>query len=80
MAWVEKVELEQGSGKLQPTQVVARAKVFCTEDGSPILQIDTTGSQDRQNPGKQSQTLQFGKEAAEQLYLIIQKTYDFRPK
>jgi hypothetical protein len=77
MAWVEKVELEQGTGKLQPTHLVARAKVFDSGDGSPILQIDTTGSQDRQIPGKQSQTLQFGRESAEQLFLILQKTFDF---
>lgn len=78
MAWVEKVEIEQGTGKLQPTQVVAHAKVFRGQDGSPILQVDTGGSKARQNPGKQSQTLQFGREAAKQLYLILQNTYGFR--
>ena len=69
MAWVEKIEIQRGTGKLQPTQVVAHAKVFHGQDGSPILQVDTGGSKARQNPGKQSQTLQFGREAGKQLYL-----------
>jgi hypothetical protein len=28
MAWIEKIEIQRGTGKLQPTQVVAHAKVF----------------------------------------------------
>lgn len=77
MGWVTSVERKEGTGKLQPTQFVAFVKVFLTEGGTPITQIDTYGSDDRKIPGKQSQTLQFGRESAEQLYKILKDTYGF---
>ena len=77
MAWVTSVEKNEGSGKLHPTELVAHAKVFRTEDGRPIVQIDTLGSDNREKPGKQSQTLQFGREAAHQLYEVLKTTYGF---
>lgn len=76
MAWVVSVNREDGKGKLQPTQVIAHAKIFQT-DGHRIVQIDTFGSEDRENPGKQSQTLQFGKESARQLFDVLKDTYGF---
>jgi hypothetical protein len=76
MAWVEAIEKKTGDGRLQPTHVVAHAKVFHTADGRPVLQIDTLGSAARGNPGKQSQTLQFGKESAAQLLAILQQTFN----
>lgn len=77
MAWVQSIERKEGKGRLQPSQGVAFVKVFEVEDSSPIIQIDTLGSEDRQNPGKQSQTLQFGKEAARQLFDILKQTHNF---
>ncbi len=77
MAWVQRIERKDGKGRLQPTQVIAFVKVFDVESGSTIVQIDTSGSDDRKNPGKQSQTLQFGKESAEQLFNILKQTYHF---
>jgi hypothetical protein len=76
MAWVQKVERKDGSGRIQPTQVIAHVKVFTTIDLMPVVQIDTLGSDERQNPGKQSQTLQFGRESAQQLFDILKQTYD----
>ena len=78
MAWVVAVEKKEGAGKLQPTQVVAYAKVFHTEGATPVLQLDTFGSEDRQSPGKQSQTLQFGREAAEQLHRLLEEVFNLR--
>jgi hypothetical protein len=78
MAWVTSVEANAGAGKIQPTQLVAKAKVFHTESGAAIVQIDTAGSMDREKPGKQSQTLQFGEQAAHQLYRILKDTYQFQ--
>ena len=78
MAWVVSFEKKEGNGRRQPTDVIAYIKVFDTVDGLPIVQIDTGGSSDRENPGKQSQTLQLGREAAEQLYRFLQDTYGFR--
>ncbi len=78
MAWVLSVEAKPGSGKIQPTQLIAKAKVFHAESGAVIIQIDTAGSDDREKPGKQSQTLQFGEQAAHQLYRLLKDTYKFQ--
>ncbi|MEK4033562.1 hypothetical protein WOC76_16265 [Methylocystis sp. IM3] len=77
MAWVKRVERKQGEGRRQPSEVIAFVKVFDIQDSSPIIQIDTFGSEDRQNPGKQSQTLQFGRESAKQLFDLLKQTYKF---
>lgn len=78
MAWVTSIEAKSGTGKIQPTQLVAQAKVFSVESGAIVTQIDTFGSEDREKPGKQSQTLQFGEQAAHQLYRILKDTYNFQ--
>ena len=77
MAWVKSIERKSGEGKLQPTQLVAHVKVFAPDGALPIVQIDTYGSEDRKIPGKQSQTLQLGKEAAFELYKVLKETYGF---
>lgn len=77
MAWITSVEQKPGSGKIQPTQLTAHVKVFTLNDASPIVQIDTYGSSTREIPNKQSQTLQFGRDTAFQLYKIFQETYKF---
>jgi hypothetical protein len=78
MAWVTSFESKIGEGKIQPTQLVAYVKVFETEGHRKVLQIDTYGSGDREHPKKQSQTLQFGEDAARQLYEIISRTYGIK--
>ncbi len=78
MAWVEHVERKDGAVRTQPTRVVAFVKVSEPTGQQPIVQIDTLGSNNRANPGKQSQTLQFGREAAEQLFRILKQTYNFQ--
>ena len=75
MAWVSSIQKSKGTGKLQPTQVIAHVKVLQVEGGATIVQIDTHGSTDRANPGKQSQTIQFGRETGQQLCKILQDTY-----
>jgi hypothetical protein len=77
MAWVVSIEKKLGQGRMQPTHVTAHVKVFDLPDSSPVVQIDTNGSSNRAAPGKQSQTLQFGREAAEQLYRVLRDTYKF---
>ena len=77
MAWIKSFETRDGTGKLQPSQVVGLVKIFEPTDGNPIVQIDTNGSADRANPGKQSQTIQLGREAARELFEILKRTYDF---
>jgi hypothetical protein len=77
MAWIKSFEKRDGRGKLQPSQVVGVVKIFEPTDGNPIVQIDTNGSADTANPGKQSQTIQLGREAARELFDILKRTYDF---
>ena len=43
--------------------------------GRTLLQLDTGGSEDRENPGKQSQTLQLDVEVARQLVEILRATF-----
>jgi hypothetical protein len=77
MAWITSFERKAGSGKLHPTQLVGVVKVFELDAGKAIVQIDTYGSDERKIPNKQSQTFQFGKESAHQLFTILKETYGF---
>jgi len=70
--------LKQGEGRIHPTKVDAHIKVFGGADRAEIIQIDTFGSDDRQISGKISQTIQLNKQAAEQLFDVLRKTYGFR--
>jgi hypothetical protein len=78
MAWIRNFEKRDGRGKVQPFKVVGLVKIFEPTDGHPIVQIDTNGSVDRANPGKQSQTIQLGREAARELFDILKRTYEFK--
>jgi hypothetical protein len=78
MAWIKNFKTHDGKGKRQPSEVIGLVKVFELTDGHPIVQIDTNGSADRANPGKQSQTIQLGREAAKEPFDILNRTYDFR--
>ncbi|MES2905839.1 MAG: methionyl-tRNA formyltransferase [Pseudomonadota bacterium] len=54
------------------------AQYFVHEkDGRSILQIDSYGRDERQVPGKVSQTLQFDREGAESLYKILKSAFHF---
>lgn len=66
-----------GKGKVQPTEVVAKYKIVEVEDGKSLFQIDTGGSADRENPGKQSQTFQLSRSSAEALWRLLGSHYKF---
>jgi hypothetical protein len=57
--------------------VVGFVKVLEIPDGGRVVQIDTRGSDDRAIPGKQSQTIQLGREAARELFGVLKRTYQF---
>jgi hypothetical protein len=59
-----------------PTTVICYWSVLPGRDGGPLLQLDTRGSSTRENPGKQSQTLQFTVDGARELLPIL--TDEFR--
>jgi hypothetical protein len=42
-----------------------------------LLQLSTYGSEEREIPGKTSQTLQFTRESAAQLYRILKEEFEF---
>lgn len=43
--------------------------------GERFLQLDTVGSEDREIPDKVSQSIQFDRQAAGQLLLLLQRTF-----
>jgi hypothetical protein len=57
---------------LHPTQVVCHWSA-----GNGLLQLSTYGSGNREMPGKTSQTLQFTRETAAQLFLILKEEFKF---
>jgi hypothetical protein len=62
------------TGAAQPTRVECVWKAFDVA-GSRILQLDTFGSAERKNPGKQSQTLQLNRRAAQTLMDILRQAF-----
>lgn len=78
MAVITRIDLEDADRlKRHRTEIPARAFVFGEGPKGPILQINTYGSADRETTGV-SQTMQFDRNSAEQLWRIIGKTYGFR--
>lgn len=77
MTLITSFERKHGTGKLHPTKLVGYVKVIESDSHPPIVQIDTLGSEEREKPNKQSQTIQMGKESAHQLFLILKETYGF---
>jgi len=77
MAIVTRFEKVPGNGRLHPTQVVAKVKTFGDPGRAPIIQIDTMGSNEREIPGKLSQTIQLTEDSARQLFDIIRNAYRF---
>jgi hypothetical protein len=56
-----------------PTRCLASS--FTTDEGQPILQLDTYGADNRQFPEKVSQSLQFDEAAARELLRLIRQTF-----
>ena len=75
MARIQNIEMDSGDGRLHPTLVNARVKIFGDGGEGPVVQIDTFGSDERQEKGKLSQTIQFDRPAGLQLLAILQKAY-----
>jgi hypothetical protein len=64
----------RASVRLQPTQVECHYSVG-KSGGKTLLQLDTFGSKDRENPGKQSQTLQLDEERARVLIQLLRSEF-----
>ena len=77
MAIITKFErFDKRTFKLQPTQVIGHFGTF-GEGDQKVLQIDTQGSQAREKPQKQSQTLQLTRQSAKELWTLLGKEFDF---
>lgn len=71
------IKFERGnraSLKFQPTEVVCHYSSD-TIGGRKLIQLDTFGSKERENPGKQSQTLQLDALQAEALIKILRDEF-----
>ena len=60
------------------TPVTATYTVFDTVDGEHYVQIDTYGKNDREIPGKESQSIQFDKERTKVLVDLLKKNLIYK--
>ena len=63
-----------GGHRLHPTSVVCGVEIY-EVGGMRLVQLDTYGAEDRDIPGKVSQTLQLDDAAALQLVKILQAAF-----
>ena len=63
-----------GGYRLHPTAVVCGVEIY-EIGGRRLVQLDTYGAEDRDIPGKVSQTLQLDESAASQLVKILQAAF-----
>lgn len=77
MAVITSFEVADGNRlKRHRTEVDARVFVFGEGKNGPIFQINTYGSADRETDGV-SQTMQFERKSAEELWKLLRQTYGF---
>lgn len=77
MALVTRLERAQTpAGAVHRTHLIAHYR-SAGEGDARLFQIDTYGSENRQIPGKVSQTLQFSRNSAYQLYQALRAEFDF---
>ena len=69
----ERSEMERNSVH---DEISAKYAVF-EKDGRVFIQIDTFGRDDREIPGKKSQTIQLDHEGASTLYRILKAAFHF---
>ncbi|HWJ73577.1 MAG TPA: methionyl-tRNA formyltransferase [Kaistia sp.] len=77
MALIRKLNAKQMERNSIHGEIGATYTVFET-DGRAFVQIDTYGSDDRQMPGKKSQTLQLDESAGRQLVQILRDAFRIR--
>ncbi len=76
MALIRKFERKNMDRASLHDEIKAKYAVI-ERDGRVLLQIDTYGRSSREHPEKVSQSLQFDREGAEQLYLILRQEFRF---
>jgi hypothetical protein len=75
MALVETITIESKDAHAPHKPVDCTATVVRGSDGAAYVQIDTYGSKDRKLPHKTSQSVQFNRQAAEQLISLFRSAF-----
>ena len=75
MALVRKFKKLDGERYQLHSEVEARYAAF-ERDGKAFFQVNTYGREDREMPGKVSQTIQLDRDGAAQLVEILRKTFN----
>ncbi|MCR9220458.1 MAG: methionyl-tRNA formyltransferase [Alphaproteobacteria bacterium] len=78
MARVDRLERKQMERNSLHEPATASYTVFGLDGGKKVLQIDSYGSDQRQAPGKKSQSLQFTEETAAELMRILRDEMGLR--
>ncbi|TCP20913.1 hypothetical protein EV656_11534 [Rhodovulum adriaticum] len=77
MAFVRHIQRDDREIRsIHPTQLDCKY-IVQDKDGRKVLQLNTYGSEDRDIPGKLSQTLQFSEGSAKELYEILKREFGF---
>jgi hypothetical protein len=71
--------IEMGAGNIQAHRTEVDCQVLTLSDGrlTTLIQLDTFGSDERAMPGKKSQTMQFDRQQARQLWEILGREFGF---
>ncbi|WP_300013126.1 hypothetical protein [uncultured Roseobacter sp.] len=78
MAFVKRIERDDREiTALHPTQLICRY-IVSERNGKRLIQLNTHGSDDRDTPGKLSQTLQFDEQSAAELYQVLKREFGFK--
>lgn len=77
MALIRKFNRKPQRERMSAHGVIEADYIPFERDGRVLLQIDTYGSKGRQNPGKQSQTIQLDRDSASQLFIILKQEFGF---
>ncbi len=81
MALVVGLERVDGNrAQLHRTNVTAKYRTVTEGGQTTVIQIDTYGSAEREFPGKLSQTVQFDRKSAEQLWVVLGREFGFDSK
>ncbi|MEM5477027.1 hypothetical protein [Pacificibacter sp. AS14] len=78
MAFVHKISKDEDREirSLHPTRLECRY-IASESNGMKILQLNSYGSDDRDVPGKLSQTLQFDENSAQELFQVLKAEFGF---
>ena len=76
MALVSRMDAKALNSVTRHTEAPATYSILKDEHGNKILQIDTYGSAERENPGKLSQSIRFSRRALQQLREILESEID----